>query len=316
MEIAELEELRPVLSRYCYRMLGSTFDADDAVQDTLLRAWRSWDRLAEPGARRVWIHRIATNVCLDRLRERKRRALPMDLSEPAAIIAEPRDTLPAEAWVWPGAEGPLEGAAGDPAAVALRRETVRLAFVAALQTLPPRQRAVLILRDVFGWPAEDTARALDMTAPAVHSSLHRARGALARANLRSEALRETDAAADPGLLDRYVEAFERMDIEALVALFHADGSLSMPPFVMWVRGRDDLAEFYRATAHHCRGSRLLPLSVNGAPAFAQYAPAGPGEQRLPWGIHVLEVLGGRLAHVHTFIDAALYRRFGLPDALD
>ncbi len=306
-DVADLERFRPELHRYCYRMLASVFDADDAVQDTIIRAWRGWDQLAEPSARRAWVHRIATHVCLDRLRSSGRRALPMDMSDPTSPAMVPSETAPMEGWVWPA------DMAGDPAAQAERRETVRLAFIAALQVLPPRQRAVLILRDVYSWPARETADAMGMTVAAANSALQRARATLDASRLRSEALRAGDATVDRELLDRYVAAFERQNIPALVALFHEDGSLSMPPFPMWVSGHRDLAEFQRATAHHCAGSRLVPLDLNGAPAFAQYVPAG--ERLQPWGIHALELRGGRIAHVHTFIDAALFGRFGLPARL-
>jgi RNA polymerase sigma-70 factor (TIGR02960 family) len=311
-ELASVEELRPELTAYCYRMLGSIFEADDAVQDALIRAWQSWDQFRHESSRRFWIYRIATNVCLDKLRDAKRRALPMDLSDPTAPIVEPRDTLPLTAWVWPAPD-----TAGDPADIVVRRDTIRLSFIAVLQTLPPRQRAVLILHDVFQWSAKQTADAMGMTAVAVNSALQRARATMTRANLRSDALRDMDADADRQLLDRYVDAFEQYDIDALMALFHENGSLSMPPFVMWVRGRANLASFYEATRSHCLGSRLLPVSANGNnPAYAQYAPTGHDWTLEPWGIHVLEIKDGKLAHIHTFIDEALYSRFGLPTRLD
>jgi RNA polymerase sigma-70 factor (TIGR02960 family) len=236
----------------------------------------------------------------------------MDLSDPTAPIVEPRDTLPLTAWVWPAPD-----TAGDPADMVVRRDTIRLSFIAVLQTLPPRQRAVLILHDVFQWSAKQTADAMGMTAVAVNSALQRARATMTRANLRSDALRDMDGDADRQLLDRYVDAFEQYDIDALMALFHDNGSLSMPPFVMWVRGRANLASFYEATRSHCLGSRLLPVSANGNnSAYAQYAPTGHDGTLEPWGIHVLEIKDGKIAHIHTFIDAALYSRFGLPTRLD
>jgi RNA polymerase sigma-70 factor (TIGR02960 family) len=312
VELASVEELRPEITSYCYRMLGSIFDADDAVQETFTRAWKSLDQLRQEPTLRNWIYRIATNVCLDMLRRAKRRALPMDLSDPTASIVVPRDTLPLTAWVWPATDTGL-----DPADMVVRRDTIRLAFIAALQTLSPRQRAVLILHDVFRWSASETAAAMEMTATAVNSALQRARATMSGAKLRSEAIRDMDTDVDRQLLDRYVDAFERYDITALMSLFHEDGSLSMPPFIMWVRGRSELASFYEATRSHCLGSCLLPLRVNGNnPAFAQYVPSGSDGTLEPWGIHVLEIKFGKIAHIHTFINAALYSRFGLPTCLD
>ncbi|MFD1677084.1 sigma-70 family RNA polymerase sigma factor [Alicyclobacillus fodiniaquatilis] len=312
VELAAAEILRPELTQYCYRMLGSIFDADDAVQDTFIRAWQNWDQLREESSRRFWLYRIATNICLDKLRSAKRRALPMDLSGPTSPISEPQDQLPLTAWVWPA-----PGTIRDPAELVAQKDTIRLSFIAVLQTLPPRQRAVLILCDVFRWSAKESADALGMTAAGVNSALQRARKNISQANLRSAAFRDLDVTIDLQLLNRYVDAFEAYDIDALMALFHEDGSLSMPPFVMWVRGRSNLVSFYQATKSHCVGSRLVPVTVNGnTPAFAQYVPAGSNETLEPWGIHVLEVKDSKIAHIHTFIDAALYARFGLPSRLN
>lgn len=307
-----LEEMRSELTGYCYRMTGSIFEAEDAVQDTMIRVWQNWDQVQQEASRKAWIYRIATNVCLDRLRNAKRRALPMDLSEPAAIITEPRDNLPRNSWIWPAPD-----AAGDPANIAVSRDTIRLSFIAMLQTLPPRQRAVLILQEVFRWSAEETANAMGMTAAAVNSALQRARATIARHKLRSDALQGGDADEDRQLLDRYVEAFEQYDIGALLALFQEEGSLSMPPFTMWVRGSTKLSLFYNTTRSHCVGSRLLPIRANGnAPAFAQYVPAGQDGRLVPWSIQILEIRHGKIDHVHHFIDCGLFARFGLPDGLD
>lgn len=312
IELELVEELRTELTSYCYRMLGSIFDADDAVQDTLIRAWQGWDQFRQESSPRSWIYRIATNVCLDKLRYAKRRALPMDLSGPTVPIMEPRTVLPHTSWIWP-----VPDTACDPVDLLVRKDTLRLSFIALLQTLPPRQRAVLILYDVFQWSAKETAEAMGMTSAAVNSALQRARATMTRANLQSDELRDMDAETDHQLLSRYVEAFEQYDIDALMALFHENGSLSMPPFVMWVRDRTNLASFYEATRSHCFGSRLLPVSANSKnPAYAQYAPTGPDGTLRPWGIHVLEIKDGKIAHIHTFIDAALFSRFGLPTHLD
>jgi len=307
-----LEQLRSELTGFCYRMMGSIFEAEDAVQDTMLRVWQSWDQLREDASRRAWIYRIATNVCLDRLRNAKRRALPMDLSEPAAMVTEPKDNLPRSSWIWPAPD-----TACDPLHSLVSRETVRLSFIAMLQLLPPRQRAVLILLDVFRWSARETANALEMTTAAVNSALQRARATIARSNLRSDEWQGEDAEADQQLLARYVEAFEQYDIAALLALFHENGSLSMPPFTMWVRGSDNLSLFYNTTRSHCLGSRLLPVQAHGnAPAYAHYVPAGPDGPLVPWSIQILEIKQGKIAHVHHFIDSDLFVRLGMQTNLD
>jgi RNA polymerase sigma-70 factor (TIGR02960 family) len=308
--LESVEQMRPELTAYCYRMLGSIFDADDAVQDTFTRAWQNLHLFRQESSLRHWVYRIATNVCLDQLRSAKRRALPMDLSDATHPIVVPNDTTPLTEWIWP-----LADAEGDPADLVMRKDTIRLAFIATLQLLPPRQRAVLVLHDVFHWSASETGVAMEMSTAAVNSALQRARATMNRAKLRSDGLRQADAEIDHQLLDKYVAAFERFDLAELVALFREDGSLSMPPFVMWVQGKTDLASFYEATRWHCLGSRLIPLKVNGnTPAFAQYAPSSHGTLE-PWGIHVLEIQDRQIAHVHTFIDAALYPRFGLPISL-
>ncbi|MFF2886016.1 sigma-70 family RNA polymerase sigma factor [Paenibacillus sp. NPDC057967] len=311
-EIDIIEELRPELIGYCYRMMGSIFEAEDAVQDATIRIWQSWDQIRQDASRKAWIYRIATNVCLDRLRSAKRRALPMDLSEPAALITEPKDSLSRASWIWPAPDS-----VGNPVDIVVNRETIRLSFIAILQKLPPRQRAVLILHDVFRWPANQTADAMGMTAAAVNSALQRARATLAHANLRSDALQELDGEADQALLARYVEAFEQYDIDALLSLFHENSSLSMPPFVMWVSGRPNMSSFYDITSSHCSGSRLLPIRANGnCPAYAQYMPSGHDGLLVPWAIHVLEIQEGKIAHLHHFIDSDLFGQFGLPDFLD
>ncbi|UQZ34129.1 RNA polymerase subunit sigma-70 [Paenibacillus sp. PK3_47] len=311
-EIDMLQELRSELTGYCYRMMGSIFEAEDAVQDTILRAWQSWDQIREHSSRRAWVYRIATNICLDRLRSAKRRALPMDLSEPAAVITEPRDNLPRESWIWPAPD-----IVDDPANLLISRETIRLSFIALLQLLPPRQRAVLILQDVFRLSANETAAAMEMTTAAVNSALQRARATISQSNLRSDQLHHTDAETDQDLIARYVEAFEQYNIDALLALFNENGSLSMPPFTMWVHGSPNLSTFYHTTRNHCLGSRLLPVRANGnSPAFAQYVPGGQDGLLAPWAVHVLEISHNKIAHIHHFIDAELFVTFGLPAELD
>ncbi|MDF2921164.1 MAG: polymerase sigma70 factor [Paenibacillaceae bacterium] len=307
-----IEEMRPELTGYCYRMMGSIFEAEDAVQDTMLRVWQNWDQLQQDSSRRAWVYRVATNVCLDKLRHAKRRALPMDLSEPSARITEPKDSLSRASWIWPAPD-----TVGDPMDVAVRRDTVRLSFIAILQLLPPRQRAVLILHDVFRWSSSETANALGMTTAAANSALQRARRTVSQSNLRSDELQDGDFEADQQLLTRYVEAFEQYDIDALVALFHENGSLSMPPFTMWVRGSSKLSEFYSTTRSHCLGSRLLPVrAIGNRLAYAQYVPTGQDGIMTSWAIHIIEIGHGKIAHIHHFIDSELFVRFGLPTSLD
>lgn len=307
-----LEEMKPELTSYCYRMLGSIDDADDAVQEISIRVWQRRDTFRGESSFRTWVYRIATNLCLDRLRQAKRRALPVDVYDPALPIAEPRDTLPETSWIWPA-----PAFADQPEDNAVRRDTLQLAFIALLQTLPPRQRAVLILKDVFEWSSREIAEALDMSPAAVNSALQRARGTMERSRLRSGAIAAEASEPDPELLSRYVEAFERFDIDALVSLFHEEGGMSMPPFTMWVRGRDHLSRFFALTRWHCEGSRFIPVATcGGYPALAQYVPDKDSASLVPWGIHVIAMKDRKILHVTNCINRKLFARFGLPDPLD
>jgi RNA polymerase sigma-70 factor (ECF subfamily) len=310
-EQATLEDYRTELRGYCYRMLGSAFDADDAVQETLVKAWQGMDRFEGRSSVRSWLYRIATNVCLDSLRSRQRRALPMDLSSPVPATTAPTDVLPDVAWLEPAPAGDVVPADGDPAMRAVLTDSIRLAFLAALQVLPPRQRAVLILREVLCWQAAEVAELLDTTVASVNSALQRARATLGTADLSPRPLAEPDRE----LLARYVQAFEAYDIEALVQLLHEDASISMPPFSMWLRGRADLHDWYLGFGIGCRGSRLVPVEANGCPAFGQYR-VDPAGGWMPWSLQVLEVSDGRVAHVHHFLDTErVFPMFGLPDHL-
>ena len=308
-----LLEHRRELTGYCYRMLGSAFDADDAVQETMVRAWRGLGDFEGRSALRSWLYRIATNVCLDQLSGRQRRALPMDLSgspwQPVeASLAARR---PGTAWVEPVLDRQVVSDDADPAEQAVQRESIRLAFVSALQHLPPRQRAVLLLREVLRWRAEEVAQLLDTTVASVNSALQRARATMAAVG--GEAETEPLDDGQRALLERYVDAFERYDVEGLVALLHEDATQHMPPFAMWLRGRADIGTWMLGPGAECRGSRVLPTLANGAPAFAQYRPrAGGGHE--PWALHVLEVRAGRVAHISSFLDLdhELFRRLGLP----
>jgi RNA polymerase sigma-70 factor (ECF subfamily) len=311
---AEFERQRVALTGYCYRMLGSAFDADDAVQETMVRAWRGVSRFEGRAALRSWIYRIATNVCFDMLKGRGRRALPMDLG-PASSGDTPADAPSGEvSWLQPVPDGRVV-ATDDPAEMSSARESVRLAFVAALQHLPPRQRAVLVLRDVLAWQASEVAELLGTTPTSVHSALQRARRSLAARDLGTPSA-PMDA-EHRALLDRYVDAFERYDVEALVALLHDDATMSMPPFALWLRGPDAIGRWWRGHGGACRGGRLTPSPVqaNGSPAFGLYRRAS-GDAGIDFGLQVVEVDGGRIRGLHTFLDADLAGLFGLPAVID
>jgi RNA polymerase sigma-70 factor, ECF subfamily len=310
--MGQLEELRPELTGYCYRMLGSTFDADDAVQDTIVRAWQAMGEFEGRSSLRSWVYRIATNVCLDILRGRKRRALPMDMSAPVPSSTPPVETLPHEVFVEPV---PDHAITRDPAELAVHQESVRLAFVAALQHLPPKQRAVLILREVLNWQAAEVADLLETSVASVNSALQRARATLTVTDVE----RSRAGALEPAekeLLARYVAAFESYDIDGLVSLLHEDGSISMPPYAMWMTGHDNLKGWYLGYGKGCAGSKMIPVSANGMPAFAQYKPSDSGEGLVPWSIQVLEIRDGQIAHIHHFLDTRLFERFGVPTSLD
>ena len=310
-----LEQHRGELTGYCYRMLGSAFEAEDAVQDTLVRAWRGLDRFEGRSALRSWLYRIATNVCLTMLDGRKRRALPMDLAATPSRVGAPLDApLVETTWIEPIASGRVLPTGGDPAEEAVLRESVRLAFVAALQHLPPRQRAVLILRDVLRWQASEVAELLDSSVASVNSALQRARATLAERDLTvAEASEPADDTRDD-LLARYVEAFEQYDIGALVALLREDATQAMPPYDMWLRGRDEIGRWLLGPGNGCRGSRLVPVDMNGSPAFAQYRPSPDGGHE-PFSIQLIEVSDGRIVGFTHFLDTRLFALFGLPPRL-
>ena len=312
---AEVEQHRRALTAYCYRMLGSPFEAEDAVQDTLLRAWKNLDRFEGRSALRSWLYRIATNVCLDMLSGRERRARPMDLGPSAEPVESNLNVLPEVTWIAPIPDA-LVSPEDDPALVIEGRETIRLAFVAALQHLPPRQRAVLILSEVLRWRATEVAELLETTVASVNSALQRARATLASTEV-GEAAPVTDLdASDRELLERYVHAFEDYDIDALTALIAEDARQSMPPFDMWLAGRDDIFTWWLGPGIGCKGSRVLPVGdANGSPAFGQYKPA-PGGGHEPWALQVLELRDGRIGEFTFFLDTeALFPLFGLPPRL-
>ena len=308
-----LEQHRHELTGYCYRMLGSSFEAEDAVQETMLRAWRNIDRFEGRSALKSWLYRIATNVCMDMLNGRKRRARPMELTE-VGTPASALNTLPEVTWLEPIPDAHVLPAGGtDPAELAQAQETLRLAFVATLQHLPARQRAVLILREVLRWSAAEVAELLDASVASVNSALQRARATIADTQPTTDDTPPTLQTAEAELLDRYVQAFEAYDMDSLVALLHEDATLSMPPYDLWLRGREHIVAWHLGIGHECRGSRLIPTSANGLPAFGQYRPSGPGGSFEPWALQVIEHSGGRITGLNAFLDTArLFPLFGLP----
>ena len=310
----ELAGYRRELTGYCYRMLGSAVDAEDAVQDTMVRAWRSLEGWQGRATLRSWLYRIATNVCLDSLDGRRRRALPLDLSgEPSPPVeASLARVLPDDSWVEPVPDGRVLPGRGDPADVAVQRESIRLAFVAALQHLPPRQRAVLVLRDVLRWRADEVAGLLDTTVAAVNSASQRARATMAALDTGPAPAPLTGA--QRALLERYVDAFERYDVDAFVALLHADATQDMPPFAMWLRGRQDIGRWMLGPGRECRGSRLVPVGLNGQPGFAHYRASGPGGTHRPFALQLLRLDGDRVAAITSFLDTRLFDLFGIPSS--
>lgn len=312
-----LERHRRELTGYCYRMLGSPFEAEDAVQETMLRAWRGFERFEGRAELRSWLYRIATNVCFDMTAGRARRARPMDLGGAGTPEAANLNTLPETTWIEP-IPGSLLSSQDDPAELTMARETVRLAFVAALQHLAPRQRAALILCEVLRWKAKEVAELLDTTVASVNSALQRA-----RATLESGGVSSTDpepVIMDEGqreLLARYVEAFEAYDMDALTSLIQEDASQSMPPYDLWLHGREDILTWWFGPGIECRGSRLVPaVAANGSVAFGQYKPSASGSGHDPWALQVLEIADGRIVEFTFFLSTErLFPLFGLPARL-
>jgi RNA polymerase sigma-70 factor (ECF subfamily) len=317
VSLEALEQHRRELTAYCYRMLGSGFEADDAAQETILRAWKAADRFEGRSAVRSWLYRIATNVCLDALRADKRRARPMELGPRRTPEEFKGDLLPEGSWVSPIADASVIRDDGDPADVAAQRESIRFAFVAALQHLPAKQRAVLILREVLRWQATEVAELLDTTVASVNSALQRARATLESLDVDAASSAPVRAEHEE-LLARYVDAFERYDISTLVGLLHDDVVMSMPPYDFWLQGTASVSTWLLGPGEGCRGSQLLPIRANGAPAFAQYRvdPAGGWS---PWALVLLEVdpSSDRIVGYHNFLEmeSGLFASFGLPEHL-
>ena len=309
---ARLEQYRVELTGYCYRMLGSAFEAEDAVQETLLRAWRNFDRFEGRAAVRSWLYKIATNVCLDMHGAPQRRARPMDLGPALPADHTLGAPLPENAWIEPMPDSRAVPTGGDPADVAVARESIRLAFVAALQYLPPRQRAVLILREVLHWKADEVAELLGTTVASVNSALQRARATLASSDVSENPSPATMDEDQLALLARYVTAFEQYDMDALTAVLHEDATWNMPPYELWLQTHSDVVRWCLGPGIGCRGSRLVPVMANGSAAFGQYKPSPDGGYE-PWSIQVVEISGDRIGGITFFLDTArFFPLFGLP----
>ncbi len=308
---ALLETHRPALTGHCYRMLGSAFDADDAVQETMIRAWRSFDQFDGRSSLKTWLYQIATNVCLDELKNRGRRARPIEEGSPSSgsPSLESLTQRSGEYWIEPILDSRVLPAAADPSERAALRQSVRLAFIAALQNLAPKQRAALLMIEVLGCSAAEVAQTLETSVASVNSALQRARATLARQSL-DEPAELTEAQGQ--MLSRYVTKFESYDVDGLTALMRHDATLCMPPYSLWLQGPEDIRTWMLGLGCGCRGSRLVPTFASGWPAFAQYRP-NPEGGHTAWALIVLELCQNQIAGVNSFLDAAnLFPRFGFP----
>jgi len=309
VDATQLEAHRAPLTGHCYRMLGSAFDAEDAVQETMVRAWQALNRFEGRASLRTWLYRIATNVCLDALSDRSRRARPME-EGPNGSVEDHLETREHRHWLEPVPDARVLPSDASPFELTALRQSIRLAFVSALQHLPPRQRAALLLSEVLGWSAAEVAECLDMSVAAVNSALQRARATIAarQGTSTNEPLPDDRAV----LLEKYVEAFHRYDVDALVALLREDATLSMPPYTLWLRGHETIKSWLLGPGQGCNGSRLVPTHASGSPSFAQYRPA-PGGGHSPWALIVLEFDRDGIAAWNSFLDTEkLFPLFGLP----
>jgi len=308
VDVSALEAHRPSLTGHCYRMLGSATDAEDAVQETFIRAWRSLDRFEGRASVRTWLHRIATNVCLDALSNSARRMRPIE-DFPAGTIDSPLETLDRTHWLEPVPDARVLPPDADPFETTALRQSIRLAFVAALQHLPARQRAALLLTEVLGWSAAEVAECLETSVASVNSALQRARATLASRNVPVPA---EMTAEQWGVVDRYVEAFQHYDVDALVGLLRDDVTMSMPPYTLWLRGAESIRGWLLGTGSVCRGSRLVPVQASASPAFGHYHLA-EGGRYAAWAIIVLDLEGERITAWNAFLDTeTLFPLFGLP----
>jgi len=310
----DLEQYRRELTGYCYRMLGSGFDAEDAVQETMVRAWRSIDKLAERAALRSWLYRIATNVCYDMLQGAQKRARPMDLASPVTADSQLDAGLPESAWIQPVPDARVLPE-DDPAELTAAKETLKLAFVAALQHLPAKQRAVLILREVLRWQASEVAELLDTSVASVNSALQRARATLDELNLEADGRTEVDDGEQQEFLTRYVEAFERYDVNELITLLHQDVTFNMPPFELWLQGPEQVGKWMLGPGIGCANARLRVTSANGCPAVGIYKTTD-GKVWEPFNIAVLDIADGGIAGITHFLYPELFPAFGLPTRIE
>jgi RNA polymerase sigma-70 factor, ECF subfamily len=310
--VTKADPYRRELLAHCYRMLGSVYEAEDLVQETYVRAWRSYDRFEGRSSMRTWLHKIATNACLNALESRSRRPLPIGLGAPSSDPGDDLIEQPEVPWLEPLPDAML---GGDPAAVVTDRESIRLAVVAAMQFLPPRQRAVLILLDALQWPAAEVAEMLDTTVASVNSALQRARAQLQQATPSADEVTEPSEAEKRDLLDRFVAAFEAKDVAAMVKIFTTDAVWEMPPFTGWYQGPEDIARLVdtRCPAEGPGDMRLVPTRANGQAAFGLYMR--DGDTYRPFNLPVLTLTRDGVSHVSCFFDLRLFRTFGLPESL-
>ena len=310
-----LAEHRAEMTAHAYRMLGSPFEAEDAVQEASLRAWRSYEGFEGRAALKSWLYRITTNVCLDMLNGAQRRARPMDLGPAQSADTPLPEPLPEVTWIHPIPDGAVVPDDADPAEVAELRDSIRLAFIAALQHLPAKQRAVLILREVLRWKAEEVAELLQTSVASVNSALQRARASIAERDVSSANVSRMDD-EHRDLLARYVDAFESYDMDSLTSLLRDDAVWNMPPFDLWLQTHLDIRKWCLGPGIGCEGSRLIPTVANGSPAFGQYKPAPDGSLQ-PWSLQVLEMSDGEITGITFFLDTdELFPLFGLPSRLD
>src|SRR5687767_4888820 len=291
-------------------MLGSAFDAEDAVQEAMVRAWKGLSRFDGRASLKTWLYRIATNVCLDALSSKARRARPIE-EGPVGTVDDELEMRPRTHWLEPMPDERFLPADADPFETVALRQSTRLAFVAALQHLPSRQRAALLLNEVLGWSAQEVAESLEMSVAAVNSALQRARVTLAARNVATTGEPLSDSQAE--LLEKYVDAFHDYDVDALVALMREDATLSMPPYTLWLQGHHPIRAWLLGRGAGCRGSRLVPTAACGSPAFGQYRSNGETGGYHPWALIVLEVSGDRITGWNSFLDAEkLFPMFDLP----
>jgi RNA polymerase sigma-70 factor (ECF subfamily) len=310
-DVHNLETHRFAITGHCYRLLGSFFDAEDAAQETMIRAWKGLERFDGRASLKNWLYRIATNVCLDEIHSKNRRARPMEEGPPCSQTPSLEDLgqRPANVWIEPISDARALPSDSDPSERAILKQSIRLAFVAALQKLAPKQRAALLLIDVLGFSAVEAAETLETTVASLNSALQRARAALSD---RSFSASPELSPEQSEILDRYTKAFEQYDIDALTALLRQDATLSMPPYALWFQGPEAIRNWMLGLGCGCRGSRLVPTAACGSPAFAQYRVNPEGGHKA-WALIVLDLADDRIAGVNSFLDVeALFPRFDLP----